>query len=295
MLISSASTKLVEVPPLNSRLKFSGSPMLPLLIPMNTPPITMQRREITIKILPFDMKSKVLRSLPIPNNLILSNPNAIAPFNKNLVITIAVNIDKTIPIANVHAKPFTVPVPAIISTIDAMRVVTLPSTMEEVAFLKPISTALCTVFPVASSSRIRAKMITFASTAIPIDRIIPAIPGKVKVITSLNNDNVMIIKNTYNTSANTLTKPGKKYTATINTATRIKPITAACKQVVIASEPSCAPTTLERNSCNSSFNAPLRMLDARRSASSAFPIPLITACPSLITTPTRGTLINLSS
>ena len=39
-----------------------------------------------------------------------------------------------------------------------------------------------TVLPVAISSRIRAKIMTFASTAIPIPRMIPAIPGSVRVI-----------------------------------------------------------------------------------------------------------------
>ena len=43
------------------------------------------------------------------------------------------------------------------------------------------SFTLYTVLPVAISSRILAKIITFASTAIPIDRMIPAIPDRVRV------------------------------------------------------------------------------------------------------------------
>ena len=41
--------------------------------------------------------------------------------------------------------------------------------------------------------------------------------------------------------------------------TRANPTTAAVKLVLIASEPSCAPTTLERSSCSSSFNPPIRL------------------------------------
>ena len=49
------------------------------------------------------------------------------------------------------------------------------------AFLKPSSIADLTERPLASSSLIRSKISTLASTAIPIVRMIPAIPGKVKV------------------------------------------------------------------------------------------------------------------
>ena len=47
------------------------------------------------------------------------------------------------------------------------------------------------------------------------------------------------------------------------------------KLVAIASSPSCAATTLERSSFNSSFRPPIRIVDARFSASSAFFIPEI--------------------
>ena len=91
------------------------------------------------------------------------------------------NIDTTIPIASVYAKPFTAPEPLRPSTKAAMRVVMFPSKIAEKALLNPIFMADCTVLPVPSSSLIRSKMITLASTAIPIERIIPAIPGRVKV------------------------------------------------------------------------------------------------------------------
>ena len=47
--------------------------------------------------------------------------------------------------------------------------------------LNPASIALRIVFPNLSSSFILSNMITFASTAIPADRISPAIPGRVNV------------------------------------------------------------------------------------------------------------------
>ena len=93
----------------------------------------------------------------------------------------AVNMERIIPSARVAAKPLMVPLPRTPRTAAAIRVVTFPSTIAEVAFLNPISIADLTVFPFASSSRIRAKMITLASTAIPMDRMIPAIPGRVIV------------------------------------------------------------------------------------------------------------------
>ena len=93
-------------------------------------------------------------------------------------------MDRIIPSANVCAKPFTEPDPIKPNTTAAINVVTLPSKIAEKALEKPILIADCTVFPVASSSLILAKIITLASTAIPMDRIIPAIPGSVSVISN---------------------------------------------------------------------------------------------------------------
>ena len=99
-----------------------------------------------------------------------------------LVITSAVNIDTTIPSASVCANPFTEPEPLNQRIAAAIRVVTLPSTIADIALWKPFFREVLTLIPVVTSSRTRAKMITLASTAIPIPRIIPAIPGRVSVI-----------------------------------------------------------------------------------------------------------------
>ena len=104
-----------------------------------------------------------------------------------LVITSAVNMDTTIPIASVCAKPFTVPLPSHCRTKAAIRVVILPSRMADIAFWNPAFKELFTLFPSASSSRTLAKMMTLASTAIPIPRMIPAIPGRVSVISNAFN------------------------------------------------------------------------------------------------------------
>ena len=101
---------------------------------------------------------------------------------KSLVIKSAVNIESTTPRARVTAKPFTVPVPIIPRTAAAISVVTFPSMMAESALWKPLPTECQIFFPSLISSRIRAKTMTFASTAIPIERMIPAIPGRVSVI-----------------------------------------------------------------------------------------------------------------
>jgi len=49
------------------------------------------------------------------------------------------------------------------------------------ALLYPISIAFIRVLLASNSSRILSKIRTFASTAMPIVRIMPAIPGRVRV------------------------------------------------------------------------------------------------------------------
>ena len=94
----------------------------------------------------------------------------------------AVNMEMIIPRASVYAKPLIVPVPKIPSTMAAIIVVTLPSMMAERALLKPFPIAVRTDLPRPISSLIRVNIITLASTAIPMDSTIPAIPGRVSVI-----------------------------------------------------------------------------------------------------------------
>ena len=116
---------------------------------------------------------------------------AYSAFNNVLVIVSAVNMDTTTPSASVCAKPLIVPEPIKPSTAAAISVVIFPSRIAESAFWNPILSAVFTVFPVAISSRIRAKMITLASTAMPMDRMIPATPGSVSVMSNPYRSRIM--------------------------------------------------------------------------------------------------------
>ena len=73
------------------------------------------------------------------------------------------------------------------STSAVISVVTLASKIAEKARLKPTSIALRRLLPARSSSRIRSKISTLASTAIPIVRMMPAIPGSVSVARTIES------------------------------------------------------------------------------------------------------------
>ncbi len=90
-------------------------------------------------------------------------------------------MDTMIPMPSVWAKPFTVPEPISHSTTAAISVVMLPSRIADNAFWKPVFSELRTLLPLAISSFTRAKMMTFASTAMPMPRMMPAMPGRVSV------------------------------------------------------------------------------------------------------------------
>ena len=100
---------------------------------------------------------------------------------------IAVNIEVNIPIANVTEKPLIGPDPKEYRHSAANSVVKLESIIVVRARLYPASIAEIGVRPKATSSRILSKIKTFASTAIPIVKTIPAIPGSVKVACSTDN------------------------------------------------------------------------------------------------------------
>ena len=95
------------------------------------------------------------------------------------MIKIAVNNDVAIPINKVVAKPWMGPVPNINNIKPVKPVVMFASKIDDNALLNPSLIASFWAFPFASSSLIRSKISTFASTEIPIVNIIPAIPGSV--------------------------------------------------------------------------------------------------------------------
>ena len=165
----------------------------------------------------------------------------------------------------------------------------MPSTIADNAFSYPIFMAAFTDLPAPISSRIRAKIITLASTAIPMDRIIPAIPGKVKVISNSHSANTVNAE--YKINARLAVKPGTRYITIIKSITSTRPMAAAFKLVEMASSPNCAPTTFECSSSNSREREPIRMVEASSSAASKLSIPSICAVPPEIASFTLGALI----
>ena len=94
---------------------------------------------------------------------------------------IAVNIEVAIPIIKVTEKPLIGPLPNENKARAANNVVKLASIIVEIALWKPASIASTIFLPALNSSLILSKIKTFASTAIPTVRIIPAILGRDRV------------------------------------------------------------------------------------------------------------------
>ena len=86
---------------------------------------------------------------------------------------------------------------------------TFASVIVERARLKPASIATRMDLPEKTSSLKRSKIRMFASTATPIDKIIPAMPGKVivalKPLPNTRSNNI-----TYTSNATLATKPDKR-------------------------------------------------------------------------------------
>jgi len=100
---------------------------------------------------------------------------------KLLVIKIAENILTKTPTIRVKANPLTKLVPNAKRITLTIKVLELLSRIEGQALLTPSSTLAKKLAPLFLSSRILEKIKIFASTAIPIERIKPAIPAKVRV------------------------------------------------------------------------------------------------------------------
>jgi hypothetical protein len=98
------------------------------------------------------------------------------------VTIIAENMLTIIPIAKVIAKPLIILVPNHERMRQVINEETFESRIESQARVKPSSIAASRVRPLRSSSFKRSKMRMLASTAIPIERIKPAIPASVNVI-----------------------------------------------------------------------------------------------------------------
>ena len=110
-----------------------------------------------------------------------------------------------IPIPRVTAKPFIGPDPRKNKIIAAISVVIFASKIVVLDFVYPASKAIIGFFSFLVSSLIRSKIKTFASTAIPTVKIIPAIPGKVNVAS--NKVRIPINKKRFETSAKLAINP----------------------------------------------------------------------------------------
>ena len=93
----------------------------------------------------------------------------------------AVNMEIKIPTPRVTAKPWMLGVPKKYKIAVVIKLETLESRILSHARAKPSSTALWISLPARISSLVRSKIKMLASTAMPTDKIKPAIPAKVKV------------------------------------------------------------------------------------------------------------------
>ena len=125
---------------------------------------------------------------------------------KFLVIVIALNIETATPIARVNANPFTILVPQKYKIAQVIIVVIFESKILVNALSNPELIAVNNVLPAFNSSFVLSKIKILASTAIPIDKIKPAIPASVKVTeNTLNKANNII---PYNNNATSAIAPG---------------------------------------------------------------------------------------
>src|SRR3989338_761628 len=110
-----------------------------------------------------------------------TNVGIATSFNSVFVTTIAVNMLITTPIASVSANPLMIEDENPYSTAQEISVVAFPYRMDVQARLNASSIACEVVFPSRNSSLRRSKMRTFASTAMPSDKMNPAMPESVMV------------------------------------------------------------------------------------------------------------------
>ena len=113
-----------------------------------------------------------------------------------------------------------------------------------------------------------------ASTAIPIDKIIAAIPGKVKTIPIA--EIAQSSKSTYNSKAISAIRPKMLYISIISMNTHRSPIAPAMILILSAFSPIVAVCTDEVTSLSSTGSAPPLIRAARLDASSlSKPPPLV--------------------
>ena len=133
-------------------------------------------------------------------------------------------------------------------------------------------------FSVLSSSLILSKISTFASTAIPTVKIIPAIPGKVRVASNIVKTPTSI--NKFEIKATLAITPKILYFNIIKIITKINPITREIVPDFIESSPKSGPTVLSSTIFKGVGNAPERNNKAKSVTSKAKVSTYCSASPS---------------
>ena len=168
--------------------------------------------------------------------------------SSHLVIITITSIVVNILIIKVVANPFILLSPKINKIIATRRVVIFESTIVIIEFLLPFLKAVFKFFRTSNSSFIRAKLITFESTAIPIPSRIPAIPGSVNTPPiNQNIENVIIVYKTIPTDA---INPENLYKAINNNIIATIPTIPAVNVLFNEFVPKLAATVLDDISSN---------------------------------------------
>ncbi len=227
------------------------------------------------------------------NRATLPSPTNDNMLRKIRVIVIALKRDTMTPMPSVNAKPLISDVPNQKSMSAVMKFEIFESRIENQAREKPNFTASLMVRPARSSSLIRSKISTFASTAIPIDMMNPAIPAAVRVTgMSLKSAKIIAINIQREIVA---TSPGKRYQRIRNNATSKKPIIVAFTPAWTALSPRVAPIVCVESKAIGTGRAPEFKRPTSCFASVGVKLPEITACPFGISSRTIGVDIGAPS
>ena len=151
-------------------------------------------------------------------------------------------------------NPLTGPDPKINRIIAAIIVVMFASKIVIFDFEYPLSKAIRLFFSLLVSSFILSKIKTFASTAIPTVKIIPAIPGRVRVAS--NNVKILISNIKLIIRVKFAMIPKILYFNVINPMTNKNPIMSESIPALIESCPKSGPTVLSSIIFNGAGKAP---------------------------------------
>ena len=209
------------------------------------------------------------------------------------VSIIAVNMEVTIPKDRVTANPRIGPEPNANRITAAIKVVMLLSSIVAIAFLYPASMFEIKAPCILLSSRILSNMRTLASTAIPVVRTIPAIPGSVRVAPIM--ERLANIRIRFASRAIAAKHPNSLYRKIMKERTSSKAMIAARLPASTESLPKPGPTVLSSSTSSGAGRAPARKSKASSFASSTEKPPVMTPLPPNIGDCIRGALTTVLS